>query len=104
MVSAKRMNAAIELRDAAMQLIKERGKEEMLQGVARTTVAIGETEMTAWTPAIDVIGLEIWAPNKVLNIWTDGGGEVEILSFRRGPWEAKLLALTGHGRGLKPLQ
>jgi hypothetical protein len=40
--------------------------------------------MVSWVPAIDATAVEIWAPNKVLNIWTTGSGEVDIVSFRRG--------------------
>ena len=81
MVSTKRMNAVVELRDAAMQLLKERGQEEILQGVARMLVTVGDIEIAAWSPNIDVTGLDIWAPNKVLNIWTNGAGEIRIVSF-----------------------
>jgi len=103
MVGGTRMNAVVELRDAAMQLLKERGKEEIFQGTPRIKVDIEDLEMASWTPAIDTTAVEIWAPNKVLNVWTTGSGEVTIVGFRRGAWEARLLSLAGYGRGLKPL-
>jgi hypothetical protein len=59
--------------------------------------------MVSWIPAIDTTAVEIWAPNKVLNIWTTGSGEVDIVSFRRGDREGKLLALTGFGSGTSTL-
>jgi hypothetical protein len=38
-------------------------------------------------------GLDVWAPNKVLNLeWDDGG--VAIISFRPGLWEKALLSVA----------
>jgi hypothetical protein len=38
-------------------------------------------------------GLDIWAPNKVLNIEWDNAGAVCLVSFGRGSWESTLLGM-----------
>jgi hypothetical protein len=38
-------------------------------------------------------GLDIWAPNKVMNIEWDDKGNVELVSFHPGAWELELFAL-----------
>jgi hypothetical protein len=37
-------------------------------------------------------GLDVWTPTKVLNIEWDDQGNVELVRFRPGGWEAQLLA------------
>jgi hypothetical protein len=39
-------------------------------------------------------GLDVWAPNKVLNIEWDDKGNYAIVSFRPGAWEVELSALA----------
>jgi hypothetical protein len=39
-------------------------------------------------------GLDVWAPNKVLNIEWDDKGNYALVSFRPGAWEAELTALA----------
>jgi hypothetical protein len=42
-------------------------------------------------------GLDIWDQEhggKVLNIEWNGEGDVQLVSFRRGPWEARVLAFA----------
>jgi hypothetical protein len=39
-------------------------------------------------------GLDVWAPNKVLNIEWDAQGKVVLVSLHRGDWEAELMALA----------
>jgi hypothetical protein len=39
-------------------------------------------------------GLDVWAPNKVLNIEWDDKGNYAIVSFRPGTWEAELTVLA----------
>ncbi|RUO97677.1 hypothetical protein [Hyphomicrobium sp.] len=38
-------------------------------------------------------GLNIWVGKKVLNIEWDSQGHIELVSFKRGPWEQDLTAL-----------
>ena len=37
--------------------------------------------------------LDVWHVRKVLSLQWDGDGRVEVVSFIRGPWEAKALAM-----------
>ncbi len=39
-------------------------------------------------------GLDVWAPNKVLNIEWDDKGTVALASLRGGSWEAELIKLS----------
>jgi hypothetical protein len=39
-------------------------------------------------------GLDIWAPLKVLNLEWDDDGSVEVITFKRGEWEAQLATLA----------
>ncbi len=39
-------------------------------------------------------GLEMWKDGKVLNIFWDVTGPIQIASYRRGPWKEELLSLT----------
>jgi hypothetical protein len=50
------------------------------------------TALSMQTDINFVHGMDIWAPNKVLNIEWDSRGDTEIVSFRRGAWEQSLLA------------
>ena len=46
-------------------------------------------------PNVHAYGLDIWwGKGKVLNIEWNDGETIEIVSFRRGSWEAELLALA----------
>jgi hypothetical protein len=39
-------------------------------------------------------GLNVWAPNKVLNMEWDAQGNVMLVSLRSGAWEAELIVLA----------
>src|SRR3954463_5447115 len=39
-------------------------------------------------------GLDVWHGRKVLSLQWDDEGQVEVMSFTRGPWEAEALALA----------
>ena len=39
-------------------------------------------------------GLDIWAPQKVMNLEWDDDGSVEVITFKRGEWEAQLATLA----------
>lgn len=43
-------------------------------------------------------GLDIWFGKKVLSVQWDQEDEVEVISYRKGEWEEKLLA---HGHSIK---
>lgn len=39
-------------------------------------------------------GLDVWAPNKVLNMEWDDRGSVALTTLRAGSWETELISLT----------
>jgi hypothetical protein len=39
-------------------------------------------------------GLDIWAHQKVMNLEWDDDGSVELITFKRGEWEAQLAAFA----------
>jgi hypothetical protein len=100
----KRMSAAIDLRDAALELLKREGKPR--QTIEGDVVFEPHTAENP-TPRLSLLlskrlihghqTLNVWATlkgghAKVLNIeWL--GGKVAVVSFRRGEWEGELLAM-----------
>jgi hypothetical protein len=102
-VKPKRLDTAIQLRDAALALLSKKGKP----GEARDSIVFEQHTTQAQTPLLSLClskhprdgraMLSVWANlkdkhAKVLNIeWL--GEHVTLVSFRRGEWESELLAM-----------
>ena len=113
---SKRLEAALRLRDAALNKLRSEGSLEDTKSGPYLRWAGKDLEIGVWYPFQRLppvsqtvkyfavkpgkgpvnlnYGLDIWDKRgKVLNIeWSDTG-EVLIVSFRRGDWEQKLLSL-----------
>ena len=112
----KRLEAALRLRDAALSKLRSEGSFEDINIGPYLTWAGKDLEMGLRTPfqrlppvpeAIKYFaaktgkgsinlsyGLDIWdKKGKVLNIEWNDTGEVQLVSFRRGHWEHKVLSL-----------
>jgi hypothetical protein len=117
---AKRIEDATALRDAIVPAILAGGiftrlttkcpcwagggftisyRTPMENGVVRITPV--SWEGVSWTEAgMSPFGLDIWptGENKVLNMeWHDRAGAPVLVSFRRGPWEQRLLEFIRSG-------
>ena len=93
MATGERLARAIALRDAALKILRERGEVEV-GSYSRTTARVDNYEFASWSPRHGQHGVDIWAPNKVLNLMWEDDGSVEIVSFRRGTWEETILNLA----------
>jgi hypothetical protein len=97
-----RLRTAIELRDAALVVLKKRGKQ-----IDKGSIVFEQHSPQKPTPHLSLSltkhpldghdMLSVWATlkgkhGKVLNIETLGE-RVELVSFRRGEWEGELLAM-----------
>jgi hypothetical protein len=102
-----RRDRALKLRDIALKLVQTKGKlSPLLTGKAvlfkTLTYHSGYLEIQYRSPyasvpdgaAIMPYGLDVYWPKKVLVIEWNDAGEVHIVGFRRGEWEAKLMALA----------
>ena len=54
---------------------------------------LGPVPQRASNPALLPYGLDVWRRHRVLSVAWDPNGPVEVVSFRRGAWEAETLAL-----------
>src|SRR5215211_8779327 len=106
---------ALKLRDAALGILRARGELQRAGGLRILIAREGSLMMGLRTPFQRLpemddytkymaallggktnlpYGLDVWAPKKVLNIeWSDDGA-VNLVSFKRGEWEALLTALS----------
>jgi hypothetical protein len=103
----KRLDAAIQLRDAALTVLQNRGKPSDRPGAIvfePHTRLNPEPRLSLWLskfPPDQRSTLSVWATlkgghAKVLNIeWL--GERVDVISFRRGEWEGELLAMGRTG-------
>ncbi len=95
------------LRDKALKLVQTKGKlSPLLTGKTvlfkTLTYQNGLLQIQYRSPYAHVpdggatmpYGLDVYWPKKVLVIEWGDAGEVHIVGFRRGEWEAKLLALA----------
>jgi hypothetical protein len=117
------MARALELRDAALGLVRTRGawvpvpvdgkdvrflmaEANGVRVMYRTQFQRGPDSPKPGTYAHAVAmqrakpglphALDVWAENeKVLNIQWSERGEVDLVSFQRGTWESRLLAAIG---------
>ena len=84
-----------QLRDAAVSLVMSRGQRCSNLGIKTLHARVGGIEISL-RPPFDTTyshGLDIWAPNKVLNIeWDEARRRLTTVSFRRGNWEQLLLS------------
>ena len=84
-----------QLRDAAVSLLKLRGQWCSNLGIETLDARVGGIDISL-RPAFDTAyshGLDIWAPNKVLNIeWDEARRRLMTVSFGRGNWEQLLLS------------
>jgi hypothetical protein len=112
---ASRLDAAISIRDAALKKVKKEGQFEDTNVGPLLVWKGAELEISHHTPfqkfpppseeffrncyaaGVDPeinlpYGLDIWdTKGKVLNIEWDHNNHVELVSFKRGDWEEKLL-------------
>jgi hypothetical protein len=112
-----RMTTALDLRDAALRVIGRIGRWEafgdmkLLSARAEGLAISYRTPFQRMPEANDAqkyraaqlgriapknlpYGLDIWAPNKVMNLEWDDEGNIELVSLRRGPWELELITLV----------
>jgi len=112
---SEKLARAIALRDAALIVVKRAGTWEnssrpKLLFTRVGSLSIGyrtpfqrvpshDGQMTAQAAAAGSrppqnlpYGLDLWAPQKVFNIEWDVRGNVALVSFRPGEWEAELIA------------
>ena len=123
MKSTNRLQAALQLRDAAIAALRAHGEMSVIEGVPGRvlTADLGELTILHSTPfqKLDLLtpdlafkaalfeqetgkkaplnlsyGLDIWsAGRKVFNLqWSDDDRQVSLVTFKRGAWEASLLA------------
>jgi hypothetical protein len=118
-----RLQCALKLRDAALWVLREHGHWEQVSGLGHLAVSREGLQMSFRPrfqgPPISSeyanylaarfgvrlnlpYGLDIWAPNKVMNLEWDRLGHVDLVSFRRGPWECQLLAMPDDSEGARP--
>lgn len=109
---------AIAIRDAALEKLRKVGRRVARKPITGTTLEwsdgslliLHRTPFQRLPPVPDQLkheiarfeggmnlgyGLDIWdqGNRKVLNVEWNDDGALKLVSFRRGPWEAKLLAL-----------
>ena len=102
-----RKDRALVLRDKALNLVQSKGKlSPLLTGKTvlfkTLTYQSGYLKIHYRSPfqpipddaAMMPYGLDVYWPKKVLVIEWNDTGEVRIAGFRRGDWEAKLIALV----------
>jgi hypothetical protein len=118
--TTRRMLRALELRAVALNLVRAHGRWESAKNLVDCKFLFAEMggfkilhstpfmrlpEPPDWfkygralagRPAMLPYGLNIWADGggKVLFLEWDDKGPVNLVSFRRGEWEAALLSLT----------
>jgi hypothetical protein len=122
MTKGTKLARALLLRDAALAVLRRMGVWETIpvrgaRDMKFLSARIGSVQISYRTPfqrvpqAANAVkyraaqhgltvpqnlpyGLDVWAPNKVLNMEWDDEGNYEIVSFRPGAWEAELTALA----------
>jgi hypothetical protein len=87
---------ALRLRDFALTVVRRQGTWEQCGNGKWLMARHGTISIAYRTPFQQLFGLpyglDIWAPNKVMNLeWDDKGGVI-LVSFRPGGWEAELAA------------
>jgi len=95
---------ALALRDAALALLKRRGKWLTLAHtdppMKILTASVGQFREVMYREFTKVplggknllYGLDIWAPKKVLNVEWNDQGKFEVVAFHPGDWEEELIA------------
>lgn len=109
-MTATRLKLVISLRDAALAVLRKSGKPRNRPGLSGLEIVQGPPDFVE--PPIQMssrvsldrgwslpYGVDVWATlrgkvMKVLNIEWGDGGTILLVSFRRGPWEAELLAMA----------
>jgi hypothetical protein len=97
MAKTKRLTRALVLRDAALTLVNRLGTYRWFGPSKVLFARIGQIEIGyRRLSGLQEMpyGLDVWAPNKVLNIEWDHRDNVELVSLRPGAWEAELIALA----------
>lgn len=109
---------AIAIRDHLLPIVRDRGTLELQRDAVRVIVLeVGPWSFRHWTPFNELspeeasspgyrhalerqhtspdlpYGLEVWYGEKVLSVLWSADGAFELVSFSRGPWEEKALAL-----------
>jgi hypothetical protein len=97
---AEQRRQARELRDACMLLAARHGFAAQRDGVHLTEVVLEPFRI--WlTPSGGRREVEVWRAGagtaKVLDLRWSGGGDLTVVSFHPGAWEAELLALAHRG-------
>jgi hypothetical protein len=110
---------ALQIRDAALRILREQGKWESMRGGAKTlNTDYRDLKISHWSqfqrgpwlekppahlayraaalglgPPLQPLanGLDIWASKKVFSIECGNDGAVNVISFRHGAWEHILL-------------
>jgi len=108
-----RITEAIAIRDRVVPFVQSNGiVENVGSGVSVVIATIGELRFSLRTPFTrlplfcpasytDAIvlqrtrvnlpyGLDIWCGKKVFSLQWDHDGTIDLMSFRRGPWEQKI--------------
>jgi hypothetical protein len=86
-----RMAEVVQLRDAAVNLAKEKGDWKIF-GPNITVGQFDNDILSVWYSLFPhCFGIDVWERDrKVLNVqWTDAG--VDIVTFKRGDWENRLI-------------
>jgi hypothetical protein len=120
-VSSSRMLRVLTLRDEALEIIHREGRWQQHGFMKALCAEIGGIHMIHRTPfqkmpklritdaqkhylaANDIrlqrqlpYGLDVLATRKVMNVEWDTEGNVDVVSFKPGQWEADLLAAANH--------
>jgi hypothetical protein len=114
-VRMSRIERAAQLRDAALSLLRAYGilRRHTRRPAVTTYAGVADLQLLLRTPLSRLpqpdeqlkymaallgrdhinlpYGLDVWAGRKVLNLEWDHDDRIEIVSFRRGPWEDILL-------------
>jgi hypothetical protein len=121
-IERTKLARALVLRDAALTVLKHVGVWEGTSGAGNMKLLsadLGSLQISYRTPfqrlpqpgdllkyraaqlGLTVLknlpyGLDVWAPNKVLNIEWDDKGNFVLVSLRRGAWETELITVANN--------
>jgi hypothetical protein len=101
-----KIEQALRLRDVAIAAIEQNGIWGSAE-VDGNTIKVrelqtGRLEIVLSTPFQNLphaplpYGLDIWSGSKVLSLWWNDAGHVELATFRPGQWQMEVAALRGH--------
>ena len=111
MDTKSRLERALETRDAALALIRQRG-----EWVARGDIPFLMVRGKGFTLALRTpfqrlpkqrqprakaslpYGLEVYAPKRVLDITWDDAGTVELIGYDPGDWEGAVMVAAAQGQ------